>query len=330
MTTTWRKAWLTTLITGNSVATLAAPAGSLFFNANPGTAYGDRSFSNVVWGDGYPTASLAFYTDPLVVFPPGEGGSASQRIANNGIAPGTSNNNHPWFVATYTNTLRLNALIADTGTVSAVYTFASPMTLIDLIVCDVDDLDNAVISATGADDQPLAMSNFILFAEGDLSMTNNAGSRPPLELATPPVWNAVSGVLSSSVSWNENRSFTVLRVNEGTAVKSIRVDFTGYRTDTDGPGGSGLGAHIYVNVWASPRVFAWTTSTSMTEGIIGSIPTLPLLHYQLEISTNGMMWETVNTVTGAAAPVATMPVADPDWIHRPGNHRWYRISQFNP
>ena len=64
--------------------TWAAPAGSLFINANPGTTYGNRTFTSVVWGDGYPLVSLQFNTDTGVVFSAMLGGGPAQRIANNG------------------------------------------------------------------------------------------------------------------------------------------------------------------------------------------------------------------------------------------------------
>jgi len=279
----------------------AVPAGSLQINANPGTTYGNRAFTNVVWGGGYPLASLQFNTDTSVVFAAVHGGGPAQRIANNTIDPGTLNNDNPAFTGVYTNRLRLNALIADTGTVTATYTFSSPMTLIDFILCDFDDDDRAVISATGPGDAPIAPSNFIFLAEGDLSLTNNAGGRPALEPATPPAWNSTTGVLVAQVPWNENRSYTILRAPEGLAIKTFTIAFTGARADSDGPTNSGLGSHIYVNLWASPRperIEATTTSW------IWRLPTLPGLAHTVETSTDLTTWTVVHTLTGAAAPVA--------------------------
>ncbi len=280
----------------------AAPAGSLFVNANPGTNYGNRTFTSVVWGDGYPLASLQFITVTGVVFAAAHGGGPAQRIANNGLAPGTLNNDHPAFINVYTNTLRLNALIADTGTVSAIYSFSFPMTLVDVILCDIDDDDRAVISATGPGGTLLAPTNFVLVTQGDLSLTNNANGRPPLELATPPSWNPTTGELVAQVTWNENRSYTILRIPEGVAVETITIAFTGAHADGDGPSGAGLGSHIYVNVWATPRPDRIDVATSGP--LTWQIPTLPGLPYALETSTDMDAWSILNTVTGPAAPAA--------------------------
>lgn len=280
----------------------AAPAGSLFVNANPGTAYGNRTFTSVVWGDGYPVVSLQFNTDTGVVFAAALGGGPAQRIANNGLTPGTLNNDHPDFISVYTNTLRLNALIADTGTVTAVYSFSFPMTLVDIILCDLDDDDRAVISATGAGGAIIAPSNFALVAEGDLSLTNNAGGRPPLELATPPTWNPATGELVAQVAWNENRSYTILRIPEGVAVETVTIAFTGAHADGDGPAGSGLGSHVYANLWATPR--PEHIAAAATNPLTWHIPTLPGLPHALETSADLATWTTLNTVTGPAAPAA--------------------------
>jgi hypothetical protein len=282
----------------------AAPAESLFVNANPGTAYGNRTFTSVVWGDGYPLASLQFNTDTGVVFSAGLGGGPAQRIANNGLAPNTSNNDQPDFILVYTNTLRLNALIADTGTLSAVYSFSSPMTLVDVILCDIDDGDRAVISATGPGGSVIAPSNFVLIAEGDLSLTTNAGGRPPLEPATPPSWNPATGELAAQVAWNENRSYTILRIPEGVAVDTITITFTGVHPDSDGPAGSGLGSHVYVNLWATPR--PEHIAAAATNPLTWHIPTLPGIAYALETSADLDAWSVMNTVTGPAAPVARL------------------------
>ena len=313
-----------TIVFTNAMSARAAPAGSLWINANPGTQYGNRTFTNVVWGDGYPTVSVEFITDDTVVFPPGHGGGQKQRFANNGIAPGNQNNNNPAFTGIYTNTLRLNAMIADTGTVTTTYTFSYPMTLIDLILCDFDDNDMAWISATGPDGEALPPSIFEFIMEGDLSMTNNAGNRPPLELATPPLWNPVSGVLTSAVSFNENRSYTVLRVPEGVAVKTITITFTGYRADNDGPDGGGLGAHIYVNLWATPRDSAWQPASAEST-VQWRIPTLPGVMYEISSSSNFTHWELLDTLVGPSAPTGHVIWTDATVTNHPSMHRMYRF-----
>lgn len=279
----------------------AAPAGSLQINANPGTTYGNRAFTDVVWGDGYPLVTLQFSTDTSVVFQAVHGGGPAQRIANNTLDPGTLNNDNPAFTGIYTNRLRLNALIADTGTVTATYAFSSPMTLVDFILCDFDDEDRAVISATGPGGELVAPSNFLFLAEGDLSLTNNAGGRPPLEPATPPAWNPISGELVAQVPWNENRAYTILRAPEGLAVKTFSIAFTGARADADGPTNNGLGAHIYVNLWASPRPERIEAAATPR---VWRLPTLPGLAHAVETSEDFATWTVVNILTGAAAPVA--------------------------
>jgi len=308
----------------------AAPAESLRINANPGTQYGNRTFTNVVWGDGYPLVSVAFVTDASIVFSPDHGSGQKQRFANNSLTPGTLQNDNPDFISIYTNILRLNAMIADTGTVTTTYTFSAPMTLIDLIICDVDDNDMLQVSATGPGGIPLSPSIFQFIADGDLSMTNNAGGRPPLELATPPLWDPVSGVLTSVVSWNENRTFTILRVPEGTAVESIVLTFNGYRADNDGPDGSGLGAHIYVNLWATPR--APVMSAAMAEDFSAqwTIPTLPGLSYSVSASTNTTTWEVLGSFAGPTAPTGHVVWADTDFTNQTSVFRLYRYGFVAP
>ncbi len=283
-------------------AAFGAPAGSLYVNANPGTTYGDRTITNIVWGDGYPAIAMEFRTDSNITFTVPYTGHA-QRIANNGLTPWTKDNDNPAFIASHTNIFRTNAFIADTGTVAATYVFTSPMTLVDLIVCDVDDEDRAVISAKDADGNPFAPSNFIFVADGDLSLTNNAGGRDPLELATPPTWNPEAGSLTANVQWNENRTFTILRVPEGRAVSSITVTFTGKRHDNDGQSGNGLGSHIYVGLWATPRGLRW--GEGPTPNLPAwSVPTLPGLTNRIEQSADLETWSDAGAVTGPPPPVA--------------------------
>jgi hypothetical protein len=313
------------------LTTLAATADSLFINANPGTTYGDRTIANVTWGDGYPSATLTFFTDTNLVFTPEQGGGQKQRLANNGLAPFTPNNNNPTFLAVYTNTLRLNALIADTGTVTATYTFSHPATLIDLIITDVDDQDVVFVSATDANHQPLAPSNLLLIAEGDLSMTNNAGSRPPLELASPPIWFPATGTLTSAVPFNENRSYSILRVPAGIAVRSLSVTCTGYRPDQDGPGSSGLGSHVYVNLWASPRPATWLPALTPPEPLPRwNIPSRSGHTYRVYASTNTWSWELLSAVTGPPPPAGYATWTDPT---QPANRpptRFFRYEESPP
>ena len=258
----------------------AADAGCLFLNANA-TLYGDRGFTNVVWGDGYPAVSAQFVTDTNIVFAAGDGGGPKQRMANNGLTPWTTESDNPAFLASYTNVLRLNAMIADTGTVTLTYTLAAPMTLVDLLVTDVDQDDRVQVALTAPGGAVLSPTNLQFIGEGDLSLTVNAGGRPPLELATPPAWTSVNGTLTSRVTWNENRSYTILRVPEGLAVETLTLSFTGARADTDGPAGAGLGSHVYVTLWATPRRPAISEMVADAGGIALRLPTLPALPYRV-------------------------------------------------
>jgi len=313
---------------GGLMRAQAAKAECLFVNANPGSSYGNRTFTNIVWGDGYPAVSVSFVTDPSIVFTGGDGGGQKQRFANNGLTPGTLNNDNPDFISVYTNILRLNATIADTGTVTTTYTFSTPMTLIDLIVCDVEDLDVVTITPHGPGGDPLPPSILEVVAQGDLSLTNNAGGRPPLELATPPIWNETTGVLTSSVSWNENRSYTILRVPEGVAVESIVLEFTGHRSDTDGPEGSGLGAHIYVAIWATPRALRLQDAGIQSDLPAINLPTLPGLLYEVASSSNLVTWSYAGNVVGPAAPTGHVVWVDTLWTNAAQYPRFYRFGLF--
>lgn len=305
----------------------AAEAGCLFVNANPGSSYGNRSFTNIIWGDGYPLVSVSFTTDPAIVFSAEHGGGQKQRFANNGLTPNTLNNDNPDFISVYTNILRLNATIADTGTVTTTYTFSFPMTLIDLIVTDVDDRDVVQITPRGPGGVVLPPSVFELIADGDLSLTNNAGGRPPLELASPPLWNEVSGVLTAAVGWNENRSYTILRVPEGVLVESLTLAFTGHRADQDGPDGPGLGAHVYAALWATPRASIIQSADLQLSSPTLTIPTLPGLSYGIAKSSDLITWDHHDVISGPSAPTAHVVWVDVGWTNVPPNTRFYRYGR---
>jgi len=296
------------------IALFAAPVSRaiepecLFLNAN-GATYGNRAFTNVVWGAGYPTVSAQFSTSTNIVFSPADGGGQKQRMANNTLNPGLAESDNPDFISVYTNNLRLNAMIADTGTVSLTYTFSSAMTLIDLMLTDLDQDDVLTVSLSGSGGS-IAPSNLVFVDEGDLSLTINAGGRPPLELATPPMWNPATGQLAAQVTWNENRSYTILRVPEGIAVSNIVLTFTGANTDTDGPSGPALGSHVYVTLWATPRPLLLAQPEIIEPNFRFTFPSLPGRVYRVRAGTDPNAWSTIQTVTGSAAPIATSIISE--------------------
>ncbi len=275
--------------------------------------YGDWSTSNVVWGDGYPTVNAVFSADESLVFDVEHGGGYRQKIGTNSLVSSTpavpnAQNDNPSFIETYPNTLRLNALIADTGTIIMTYTLSFPTELVDIIIADVDEGDSVVVSATDAAGNAVAPASLQMVGEGDLSLTINAGGRPPLELATPPSWNAGTGTLAAQVTWNENRSFTILRPLPGVALKTITLTFTGNRADSDGPTGSGLGSHIYAALWATPRILeVLQFSVANPTQFLLRWTSLPGLSYRVQTNTElSEPWTQETTVAGAAAPaVAT-------------------------
>jgi len=271
--------------------------------------------------------TVSFETDASIVFT-NAGAGQKQRFANNWLWPDTLDNDNPDFIMIYTNRLRLNATIADTGTVTTTYTFSSPMTLVDLIVCDVDDLDVVQITPFGPGGVPLPPSILELVAQGDLSLTNNAGGRPPLEVATPPIWNETSGILTAAVAWNENRSYTILRVPEGLAVESIDLEFTGHRRDADGPSGAGLGAHVYVALWATPRELKVQSAGLQSDRPAINVPTLPGLMYEISSSSNLVTWNYFDTLVGPSAPTGHVEWVDSSWTNVVQDPRFYRFGLF--
>jgi len=317
--------WVVGMVRGSSAS--AAEAGCLFVNANPGTAYGDRAFTNVLWGDGYPAVSVTFSSDVSIVFSPGDGGGQKQRFANNGIAPGNLNNDNPAFISVYTNTLRLNAMIADTGTVTTTYAFTSPMTLVDVIVCDVDDGDSVRVIPYGPGGAALSPSIFELVTAGDLSLTNNASGRPALEAATPPAWNNVSGVLTAAVAWNENRSYTILRVPDGIAVQAVAIEMTGNQPDADGPAGSGLGSHVYVCLWATPRAEVMEIADPAAASPAWRFPSLPGHVYRVATSTDLDTWSVATNLPGPSAPTGHIAWSDTTWTNPAESVRFYRYTR---
>jgi hypothetical protein len=282
-----------------------AEAASFRFAAGS-APYGDWTANATAWGDGYPAVSGVFAADESLVFPPAEGGGYRQKIGTNTLDPGTTSNDNPAFTGVYPTSLRLNALIADTGVVALTYTLAFATELVDILVCDVDEDDSVVVSATDAAGVPIPASSFARVSEGDLSLTINAGGRPPLELATPPAWNPGTGALVAQVAWNENRSFTVLRPLPGVAVKTVTLTFDGARADSDGPAGAGLGSHIYAGLWPTPRRFEIREAVRQPGGsLLLRWTSLPGLGYRVERSLTVGGWGPVVDVTGASSPATT-------------------------
>jgi len=260
------------------------PAGPLIVTVG-GPLYQDWSGPSLQWDQGYPGVNVRIDLDEA---------TGGQIIADNEFVVGSHLNDQPAFTTTYTSNLRVNFLSAGFGQMKITYDLAFPIQLLDLMLLDVDEEDHVAIECRNRDGAPVDPRLLQLVMEGDLSRNFNAIGRPPSEAATPPVWNAAAGTLTAAVTWNENRSFTVLRPS--VPVSSITLTFTGKRT----------GAHIYPLLWATPRRFEVTetrrTATGESHLRWTSLPGIP---YRVMRSSNLADWVQVWAGDGAASPELT-------------------------
>ncbi|HUS34626.1 MAG TPA: PQQ-binding-like beta-propeller repeat protein [Verrucomicrobiae bacterium] len=266
------------------------PVGPLLATVN-GSVLGDWSRQNIRWGQGFPAVSVNFDTDETVT------GVQRQSIWDNEFVRGSSVNDQPDFTKAYTTNLRVNGLVANTGTVKLTYNLAFATQLIDLMVLDVDDQDVVRIECRGIDGTTLSPDVFQIFAQGDLSKLINAIGRPPLEPATPPIWNPAAGTLTAAVLWNENRSYTILRPS--VPLTSITLTFTGKRPAPVGDWGS----HIYAALWATPRPMTLAQTRSPSTGDFHlQWPSLPGVTYRILRSSDLWSWIEAAKIEGAAVP----------------------------
>jgi hypothetical protein len=266
------------------------PVGPVFVTVN-GSVLGDWSRQDIRWGQGFPVVSVHFDTDEAIT------GAQRQSIWDNEFARGSPANDQPEFTKVYPTNLRINALVANTGTIKLTYDLMFATQLVDLMVLDVDDEDVVRIECRGVGGAALSPDVLQVFMQGDLSRYINAPDRPPLELATPPIWNPATGMLTAGVPWNENRSFTIFRPS--VPLSSITLTFTGKRPAPV----DNWGSHIYAALWATPRPF---TLTQTPPGFTGEFhlrwPSLPGVTYRILRSSDLLNWIEAAKVEGASAP----------------------------
>jgi hypothetical protein len=264
---------------------------------------GDRamnwSFEGLRWRQGFPRVNVTFETDESIRFPDSQGGGQRQLIANVDLSPGTQAHDNPEFTDVYPTTLPTLALIADSGTVELSYHLEYETALVDLIIADVDENDLVEITGYGHGAEAASRVEWTVVTEGDLSRFINASGRPAAEPASPPLWDPTTGQLRSAVTWNENRSFSVLR--PASPVDTIKVRFTGAIANVWGP--SSWGAHVYVALWATAHPFRIVEvrptpdDTTLVRWL--SLPGVP---YRLFQSLDLVEWTEAAAVVGLPAP----------------------------
>lgn len=280
-----------------------------------GSVLGDWSRQDLRWGQGYPKVDVRFDSDELV------GGGQRQSMWDNEFARGSTMNDQPGFITNYTGNLRVNGLVANTGQVTLTYDLAFATQLVDLMILDVDDEDHVRIECRGLDGHPLDPGLLQLLMQGDLSRFANASPRPASEAASPPVWDPVAGTLTASVTWNENRSYTILRPS--VPLTSVTLTFTGKRAAPPGDWGS----HIYAALWATPRPFQFTETRRNVAGESElrwtSLPGVP---YRILRSSNLVDWVQAWAGEGAALPELTTQAVVPS--SEPASAQFFKIQRW--
>ena len=272
-----------------------------------GPIYRDWERPNLQWGYGYPTVNVRFDLDEGI-------GRQRQIIADNEIVRGSNMNDQPDFISNYSGNLRVNFLAADFGQAKIIYDFAFPTQLFDLMVLDVEEDDHIRIECRKPDGTPIDPRLLQLVMQGDLSRNYNAPDRPPSEAATPPVWDPVAGTLSAAVTWNENRSYTVLRPS--VPVASITLTFAGNRT----------GAHIYAGLWARPPALALIENRHVQGESHLRWTSLPGISYRVMQSSNLIDWVQGWTGMGTAAPELTTQAIIPSLEQR--SSQFFKVEQW--
>lgn len=278
----------------------AAEAGNLAVDSQTrgNDTYGDWSFQNLEWGPGYPTVNVTVETDESLL---NLNGTQRQGLIDNLLAVGSRENDNPVFTSVYDSPLHFGWIVADIGTISITYELSFATRLVDIMLFDVDEGDVARIEIRGADGQIVPPWELELIMEGDLSRYYNNPNRPPLEAATPPAWDDETGTLTARVSWNENRSFTILRPN--VPIRQITVVHTGIRAWTDRSVVPNIGSHILTALWAPPRQFKISEfRRKNSDGFQLTWPSLPGRTYEILSSSDLRTWALLATVQGAEPP----------------------------
>jgi hypothetical protein len=274
------------------------PAGCLIVASQQlgNDTFGDWTGTNIVWGPGYPKVTVTVDTDESLVF---GNGVQRQGMADFPTVLGTAANDNPNFTGIYRSDVAMNGILTDSGTMTIRYDFEFATQLVDIMLFDIDQTDVVKVEIFGMSGEPLAATNLALVAEGDISLNFNNSSRPQSELSTPPSWNPMTGTLTSRVSWNENRSYTVLR--PGVPISSILITATG---TIPAPDANSVGSSVLTALWATPREFKMSRPRRVEPNKIElSWPSLPGIQYEiLARSDFGQPWEVLQSITGAASP----------------------------
>jgi hypothetical protein len=283
----------------------------------------DWSIEELRWRQGYPRLNVSFDTDEAIRFSDSQGGGQRQLIANVDLSPGTPAHDNPAFTDVYPTTLPMLALIADVGTVTLTFHLEYETILVDLIIADVDENDLVEVAGYGQGASPGVDVEWAVAAEGDLSRFINAAGRTATELASPPIWDSVTGQLRSAVTWNENRSFTVLRPSF--PVHTITVRFTGAIANVSGSGF--WGAHVYVALWATPRPFRIVEiRPTLDDKTLIHWPSLPGVPYRLFRSPDMVNWTEVGASIGPPAPALTTEAILPSSMSE--NAAFFRLERW--
>jgi hypothetical protein len=213
--------------------------------------YGSHTL-NSSWAGGPATVTVSFESDGTLH---ADGNGISQRTARNTQnfsgprgAGNPQNFDDPLVVGLYGPRLPIIQQMSSSGSSVLSYSFDSAVNeQLDLFITDVDSSDAVSVRAFDLVGQALDMTEWSLFAEGDLSNFKDTGDVFSAITAPTPTTSFMTDQIQLTAvnDTNYNRSYSILRTPTNQGIGRIDVSFTGNRNSPD-RANPNTGSHIYV------------------------------------------------------------------------------------